>query len=304
MELKISSLTKKYGKKIALNNVSLTLSSGVYGLLGPNGAGKSTLMQLITMTLKPTSGTILWNGGMITDSVTAFRSVLGYMPQQQALYPAFTASDFLYYMAALYGMKGSEADTAVHNSLAAVNLLNHQNQKIKTFSGGMKQRLLLAQAILSNPRVLILDEPTAGLDPYQRVSIRNLISQIAMDRIILIATHVVQDIDVISKEVILIKDGELIQKGTSYELRKELEGKLFEITIPAHLFETMSEKWSIYGVRESKEHQLIIRILAESIPRDCHAREVAPTLEDVYLYKLGGVRNEETDLYGIQKNNS
>ncbi len=296
MELRIENLTKVYGSKRALSHVSFTLESGVYGLLGPNGAGKSTLMQLITMNLKATSGEIFWNGTPISAADSQFRSVLGYMPQQQAMYPSFTAAEFLLYAAALHGMKKGTAVRAVRQALNAVNLSDCAAQKIRTFSGGMKQRLLLAQAVVSDPKVLILDEPTAGLDPYQRVAIRSLIANMAMDRIILIATHVVQDIDVISKEILLIQDGRLIRKGRSAVLRRELAGKMFEISVLPDQLPFVTEKYNVYGLRELTGHRLGVRVLAEVPPRGFPVRTVNPSLEDVYLYQLGGTQDERTDL--------
>lgn len=178
------------------------------------------------MHLQMTYGQIYWNQTPIHSIASEYRSVLGYMPQQQGMYPFFSASEFLFYMTALHGMKKDAAVAAVREALLAVDLFAYANQKIRTFSGGMQQRLLLAQAIVANPKVLVLDEPTAGLDPYQRIEIRNLIARMAMGRIILIATHVVQDIDVIAKEILLLKDGKLVEKGSPSDLRKKLNGKM------------------------------------------------------------------------------
>lgn len=296
MNLTVENLTKNYGRKEVLCDVSFVLENGVYGLLGPNGAGKSTLMQLITMNLQPTWGKIYWNGKDISEAGAELRSVLGYMPQQQTLYPSFTAEEFLLYMAALHGMKKEDKEAAVWKALEAVNLTDAAGKKIKTFSGGMKQRLLLAQAVLSDPQLLILDEPTAGLDPYQRIAIRNLIAKMAMDRIILIATHVVQDIEVISKEILLMKDGKLIRKGTSYELCRELDGRIFEVALPADAVEGALEEWTVYGMRELEGHQLGVRILADKIPEGFQGWQTAPSLEDVYLYQLGGTWNAGSHL--------
>lgn len=295
MELRVENLTKVYGEKTALSGVSFTLERGVYGLLGPNGAGKSTLMQLITMNLKASSGEIYWNGIPIFASGAKFRSVLGYMPQEQAMYPSFTASEFLTYMAALHGMKKNSAASAADRALDAVNLSDCARQKIRTFSGGMKQRLLLAQAVVSDPEVLILDEPTAGLDPYQRVAIRNMIANMAMNKIILIATHVVQDIDVISKEILLIKDGKLIRKGSSAELRGELKGKMYEICVSPEQLEYIAKCYKIYGLRELGRNQLGVRIFAEFPPKRFPACGIDPSLEDVCLYKLGGTWDGRTN---------
>ena len=222
MQIILNRVTKKYGDKVALDDISFTLEHGVYGLLGPNGAGKSTLMNLLTCNMEPTSGSIVWDGKLLSQVKKEFRAVLGYMPQQQAMYPTFTAAEYLSYIAALHGMNKKDAGEAIERVLCQVELSDVANRKIRTFSGGMKQRLFLAQAILADPKVLILDEPTAGLDPYQRIAIRNMIAEMAADRLILIATHVVQDVEHISKEVLLLREGQLVRKAPPQELCREL----------------------------------------------------------------------------------
>ena len=222
MELEVKSLKKNYGEKEALKGVSFTLTNGVYGLLGPNGSGKSTLMNILTGNLKATDGEVFCDNQEIGKMGIKYRKLVGYMPQQQALYPDFTAMQFLSYIVALRGMKKQYAKKRIAYALNAVELSDVASKKIKTFSGGMKQRLLIAQAILDDPKLLIMDEPTAGLDPKQRVEMRNLISSLAKDKIVLIATHVVSDIDDISKEILLLKYGELIKIGTKEELVAEV----------------------------------------------------------------------------------
>lgn len=222
MKLEVKNLQKNYSDKEALKNVSFTLTNGVYGLLGPNGSGKSTLMNILTGNLKATDGEVLCDNNEIGKMGIKYRELVGYMPQQQALYPDFTAIRFLSYIAALRGMKKKYAKERIAYVLDAVELSDVATGKIKTFSGGMKQRLLIAQAILDEPKILIMDEPTAGLDPKQRVEMRKLISSLAKDKIVLIATHVVSDIDDISKEILLLKSGNLIKKGTKEELVAEV----------------------------------------------------------------------------------
>lgn len=222
--LSIENLLKHYGSKCALNNVSLTLTDGIYGLLGPNGAGKSTLMNIITQNiLFDKGGNITWNGESTTDLGVKFRSIIGFMPQQQELYPTFTAERFVGYLAALKGIPSKEISSEVSRVLSLVELSDCAGKKIGGFSGGMKQRVLIAQALLGNPKLLILDEPTAGLDPKQRVIVRRLISSLSKDKIIIVSTHIVSDIESIADRIIMIKSGEIIENGTVSELCAKTE---------------------------------------------------------------------------------
>lgn len=216
--LELKNVCKKYKEKQALNDVSLTLSNGIYGLLGPNGAGKSTLMNIITGNIEPSGGTVSWNGEEINQLGTTYRSILGYAPQQQGLYDTFTGTRFLSYMATLKGISRREMPSEIERVLSYVNLSEAANRPVGTYSGGMKQRILIAQAILGNPKLVVLDEPTAGLDPKERVRVREKIHAIAEDKIILVSTHVVSDIQSIAKEIILLKDGNVIDRGCVKEL--------------------------------------------------------------------------------------
>lgn len=208
--LELCNISKKYKEKIALNDVSLKLDNGIYGLLGPNGAGKSTLMNIITGNLEPTEGTIKWEGKEVKELGSNYRSLLGYAPQQQGIYETFSGRRFLSYMATLKGISKSSMEDEINRVLLYVNMVEKSNQKIGTYSGGMKQRILIAQAIIGNPKLLILDEPTAGLDPKERVRIRERIAELSKDKIILVSTHVVSDIESIAKKIILIKTGKII----------------------------------------------------------------------------------------------
>lgn len=208
--LELCNISKKYKEKIALNDVSLKLDNGIYGLLGPNGAGKSTLMNIITGNLEPTEGTIKWEGKEVKELGSNYRSLLGYAPQQQGMYETFSGRRFLSYMATLKGIPKNSMEDEINRVLLYVNMVEKSNQKIGTYSGGMKQRILIAQAIIGNPKLVILDEPTAGLDPKERVRIRERIAELSKDKIILVSTHVVSDIESIAKKIILIKTGKII----------------------------------------------------------------------------------------------
>ncbi|MDO5519044.1 MAG: ATP-binding cassette domain-containing protein [bacterium] len=218
VELELKKVTKKYGNKTALNEFNYTFNEGIYALLGPNGAGKSTLMNLITDNIRRTKGEILVNGKEILTLEKSYRRMLGYMPQQQGSYDQFTGKTFLYYIAELKGLKKREARKQIESLLSVVNLKKDANRKIAGYSGGMKQRILLAQALLGNPQILILDEPTAGLDPKERIRLRDFIGKLGQEKIVIIATHIVSDVETIAKQTLLIKDGTLVNSGKPEEL--------------------------------------------------------------------------------------
>ena len=283
LEIKNISKTYKKGTVKALDNFSVTLTSGVYGLLGPNGAGKSTLMNIITDNLNPDCGEVLYDGVNIKKFGKSYRSVLGYMPQQQGLYDDFTLNRFLWYMAALKGLKKKEAKEKITFLLETVNLTSAAHKKLGSFSGGMKQRALIAQALLNDPEILILDEPTAGLDPKERIRIRNFISEIAENKIVLISTHVVSDIEFIAKEIILLKQGKLLTQNTGIKLTKEIEGKVFMIKAQTKM---LSKIRSVYRVSNlyHDNNDIVVRVVSDTAPDEYNCESVAPTLEDLYLY--------------------
>lgn len=212
--LELCEISKKYGEKEALNQVSAVLEPGIYGLLGPNGAGKSTLMNIVTGNIRPTQGKVLWEGQNIGELGGRFRSLIGYAPQQQGLYDAFSGRRFLSYMGALKAIPKKDLRTEIDRVLSYVNMREAASRAVGTYSGGMKQRILIAQAILGNPKLIVLDEPTAGLDPKERVRVRELIRMLSGERILIVSTHVVSDIAPIAKEIILLKGGKIIDRGT------------------------------------------------------------------------------------------
>lgn len=280
MELCIDRISKQYKNKIAVDRVSLTLNKGVYGLLGANGAGKTTMMRMMCGLLKPTSGTITYDGMDVSEE--HYREVLGYLPQDFGYYPDFTAYDFMIYMASLKGLNKAQAKIKTDQLLTMVSLNESAKKKIKTFSGGMKQRLGIAQALLNDPEILILDEPTAGLDPKERVRFRNLISTLGNDRIVLLSTHIVSDIEHIADTILVMKDGQLIHTGGLNEIIKVIENKVFECVTDTKTAEGLMSTYPIINIRQEKE-QVFLRLVAESKPLD-EAVSVPASLEDLYLY--------------------
>lgn len=286
-ELIINNLNKTYKKGAvkALDDFSITLTPGVYGLLGPNGAGKSTLMNIITDNLNADSGEVIYNGENIKKMGKDFRAVLGYMPQQQGLYDDFTLNRFLWYMAALKGLKRKEAKEKIAKLLETVNLTDSAHKKLGAFSGGMKQRALIAQALLNEPEILILDEPTAGLDPKERIRIRNFISEIAKDKIVLISTHVVSDIEFIAKEILLLKEGHLVSYDTCDNLAKEIEDKVYEIEISQEDLLYFQNTYRVSNLYRNGD-KIILRTVTDNLPEGYKSTKVSPTLEDLYLYEF------------------
>lgn len=277
MNLILENVSKNYGEKKALKNVTYEFEPGIYGLLGPNGAGKSTLMNLISQNLQPTHGKIY------ATPKKNILSVLGYMPQQQALYDDFSARAFLYYMASLKKIKNPKRE--IERLLKVVNLRKVAHKKIGSFSGGMKQRILLAQAMLGNPKILLLDEPTAGLDPIERIRIRNFISEFSKDKIVILATHVVSDIEFIAGKVIILSAGEIIGAHSTTEWLKKIDGKVFECDIDEEDIDYYRERYMIGNIFRL-EDAVRVRIVGNYAPEN--AVKVKPTLEDVYLYTQSG----------------
>jgi len=286
MTLSFQNVSKSYGKLQALDQFSIDLNEGIYALLGPNGAGKTTLLNILVDNLDADTGEILFDGQSAKKMGPDFRKLLGYMPQQQQVYRQFTAQRFLYYMAALKGLTKAEAKQQVDELLTLVNLEDSRHKKLGAFSGGMKQRILIAQALLGNPKILIMDEPTAGLDPKERIRIRNLISKISFNRIVIIATHVVSDIEFIAKEILFLRKGILIEHDNLFRIKEKMTGKVFELLLDEEEANQYIHSFRVSGI--SKETDGVhVRMVTEDAPEGGHVRAVTPNLEDMYLYLFG-----------------
>lgn len=285
MKLEIKNLSKRYGDKVALDDFSITLESGIYGLLGENGAGKSTLMNLITDNIKRDEGEILIQGKDILKYGDSFRSLVGYMCQQQGEFPDFSAYSFLMYMAELKGIAKREAREQSIQLLEKLNLSQVADKRVNGFSGGMKQRVMLAQALLGNPKILLLDEPTAGLDPRERIRIRNLISELSKNKIILLATHVVSDVACIADKILLMRQGELVTQGTAIELIDSIQNKVWERTCRKEELGILQAKYPSGNVEQRREG-LVFRVVGDDMESPFLQVNDNINLEDVYLYYL------------------
>ncbi len=287
LNMTINGLSKSYGKVNALSQFTYTFSNGIYALLGPNGSGKSTLMNIITGNLKADQGTIIYNGKDILKDGKEFREILGFMPQTPGMYPHFTVYEFMKYMSLLKGIDGKTAECNINDLLLEVELFDVSNMKIKALSGGMKQRLALAQALLGLPKLIILDEPTVGLDPRQRIIVRNLISRIAVDKTVIIATHIVSDIEAFASQVIMLKKGRIAESGTPAELAEKSLGRVWELAVPKEQLDSLNKNYKIISINNSEESS-VVRILCEKCPRE-NARPVTATLEDRYFDIFGEI---------------
>lgn len=285
MELKITNLTKDFRKTRAVNGVNYTFCSGVYGLLGVNGAGKTTLMRMLTTLLNPTSGAITWDGEDIFKMDKAFRRLLGYLPQDFGAYPDFSVQDYLMYISTLKGMKPAAARARVAQMLELTGMTQFKGKKMKALSGGMKRRAGIAQAVLNDPQILILDEPTAGLDPSERIRFRNLISELASDRIVLLSTHIVSDVESAASQIILMKDGKFLVTGTAEELIASCPDRSWICDVPKGEVLACHQKYRVANVKTLADHAQL-RILSKDSPMRGAVQEEA-SLEDVFLSYFG-----------------
>ena len=285
MELKITDLTKKFQDIAAVDGVSYTLTAGVYGLLGVNGAGKTTLMRMLCTLLRPTSGSITWDGRDIFEMDGEYRRILGYLPQDFGYYPDFTVYDYLMYIASIKGLRPVTAETRAEALLRQVGLAGARNKKMKKLSGGMKRRAGIAQAMLGDPRILILDEPTAGLDPNERIRFRNLISELAEERLVLLSTHIVSDIEYIAGEILLMKDGQIKASGTIQELLAAMPEQVWSVNLPKAAVESYMKSYKVSNVK-TVPGGAQLRIISAEKPADDAAPETA-TLEDLFLDYFG-----------------
>ncbi|MCI8542811.1 ATP-binding cassette domain-containing protein [Acetatifactor aquisgranensis] len=294
MELLIDKVSKKFKDKKAVDNISLELTPGVWGLLGSNGAGKTTLMRMIAGIMRPTCGQVLYDGVPIQTLGEEYRDVFGFLPQEFGFYPEFTVKDYLAYVAALKGLSEQESRRRIRELLERVSLTDVYNKKIARLSGGMKRRVGIAQALLNDPEVLILDEPTGGLDPGERVRFRNLLSEFAHDRIVLISTHIVPDVEYIATCHAIIRDGRLLATGTTEELVKLVEGKVWNCTISSGAVPEYESRLQIVSLRNENDAKVSIRYLADYPCNDISVPS-APRLEDLYLWLFpqGGGENRK-----------
>lgn len=283
MELQLDRLTKQFGPAIAVDRLSATLTPGIYGLLGANGAGKTTLMRMLCDVLRPTSGSIVWNGAPIERLGERYRSVLGYLPQDFGYYPNFTALDFMLHLSALKGLDSRAAKRRSLELLDLVGLKDVAKRKVKTFSGGMKQRLGIAQAVINDPQVLVLDEPTAGLDPKERVRFRNLISVLSQDKVVILSTHIVSDVEYIADEILVMRAGQIITSGTIEEILGQVSDVVWECAVTPREADSLAARMAVGNVRYDHNGMAIVRVVSDRLPHES-ARRVEPTLEDVYLY--------------------
>ena len=289
MELTVDRLSKLYKNKIAVDRVSLSLHEGVYGLLGENGAGKTSLIRMVCGVLKPSSGSISFNGLDVGDE--EYRALLGYLPQDFGYYPEFSAQDFMYYMASLKGLTKPAARAKTRELLELVSLSDVAKKKIRTFSGGMKQRLGIAQTLLNDPKLLVLDEPTAGLDPKERIRFRNLIARLGQNRIVLLSTHIVSDVEHIAGTILLMKKGKMLHQGSLEDITQVIRGKVYQCLMENNEAQELTRLYPIINYRSQGE-KVLLRFVCQGDP-PAGAVKVTAGLEDLYLYYFSEAEGHE-----------
>ncbi|RLM63317.1 ABC transporter ATP-binding protein [Halorubrum sp. Atlit-26R] len=286
MKLSIENLGKQYGEDTwGIQDISLELEDGIHGLLGPNGAGKSTLMGILSTVVKPTMGTVYWNGTDIVESPAVVRSVLGYLPQEFGVYPDLTLEEFLEYVAALRGLDSETASARIDEMISLTNLVDVRNRKLKTFSGGMRQRVGIAQALLNDPDLLIVDEPTVGLDPEERVRLRSALANTATDRIVLLSTHIVPDVEATANELAILDNGRLVTHSTVDQFVDRVSGRVYESLVSQSELSTLREDYQVCSTVQHSDG-IKVRLIGETHPTET-AEEVPATLEDAYLDAIG-----------------
>jgi ABC-2 type transport system ATP-binding protein len=287
MKLTVTNLGKQYRRDFwGLKDFSLEIKPGILGLLGPNGAGKSTFMRMLATITKPTEGTIQWNEVDVVKSPDTLRSVLGYLPQDFGVYPHLTAVEFLEYMAAIKGLDAKSTKQRIDELLQLVNLVDTAKRPLGGYSGGMKQRVGIAQALLNDPQLLIVDEPTVGLDPEERVRFRNLLSDLSGERIVILSTHIVSDVEATASHIVLVNKGRLLREAAPEDLLKELDGKVWEWTVASDDLSALKQKHIVSGTIRRSDG-VDVRVVSGDQPHS-QARSVDPNLEDAYLYFVGG----------------
>lgn len=292
VKLELENITMIFGQKQAVKDVNVILHHGIYGLLGANGAGKTTLMKMVCGVLQPSNGNILYNGKNIVKIDEEYRGELGYLPQNFGYYPDFSAQDFMYYMAALKGIEKNKARKKTQELLEQVNLRDDAKKKIRTFSGGMRQRLGIAQALLNEPSILVLDEPTAGLDPKERMKFRNIIEKFSMEKIVILSTHIVSDIDYIADTVLMMKQGKFILNMPTKDAIDLMKGKVWNVVVQSSEIEKVSKKYRVINIQKRKDEKISLRIISDTEPME-GVQMLQPSLEDLYLYHFQEVNLDE-----------
>lgn len=280
MRLQLNDISKKYGDFYALKSIHFTFEDGIYGLLGANGAGKTTLIHILIGALEATEGELLFDGVDVRKLGNDYLKLIGFMPQYPKFYPNYRVDEFLDYMCIIKNIKKADRKARIELVLCEVNLADQRKKKIKELSGGMRQRLGIAQALLNNPKILILDEPTAGLDPAERIRFRNIITEVAKDRMILVATHIVSDVEYIANHILMLQKGDVVCEGTAEELRKGILGQVFSVCVDEKESEAIRKNYLVSKMRR-EEDRVILRVISEHMPEN--AKVVEPQLEEVFL---------------------